>query len=122
MRALVVEDSSTIRKVLCLYLRNMNIQSVEAADGLEGLDRLNELPLDLVLLDWQMPRMDGLTFLRELRKMPAYDALPVIMITTNPEAEYLGQAMEAGANEYIQKPCTLDGLREKLDALGFVNL
>lgn len=122
MRALVVEDSSTIRKVLCLYLKNMNIESVEAADGREGLERLRELPLDLVLLDWQMPTMDGITFLRELRKMPAFDTLPVIMVTTNSESEYVGQAMDAGANEYIQKPCTLDGLREKLDILGLLKL
>lgn len=122
MRALVVEDSSTIRKVLCLYLKNMNIESVEAADGREGLERLRELPLDLVLLDWQMPTMDGITFLRELRKMPAFDTLPVIMVTTNSELEYVGQAMDAGANEYIQKPCTLDGLREKLDILGLLKL
>lgn len=122
MRALVVEDSSTIRKVLCSYLKNMNIESVEAADGREGLERLQESPLDLVLLDWQMPTMDGIAFLRELRKMPAFDTLPVIMVTTNSESAYVGQAMDAGANEYIQKPCTLDELREKLAILGLLNL
>lgn len=122
MRALVVEDSSTIRKVLCSYLKNMNIESVEAADGREGLERLQESRLDLVLLDWQMPTMDGIAFLRELRKMPAFDTLPVIMVTTNSESAYVGQAMDAGANEYIQKPCTLDELREKLAILGLLNL
>lgn len=99
----------------------MNIKSVEAADGREGLERLRELPLDL-MLDWQMPTMDGITFLRELRKMPVFDALPVIMVTTNSESEYAGQAMDAWANEYIQKPCTLDELRQKLDILGLLNL
>lgn len=122
MRALVVEDSSTIRKVLCFYLKNMNIESVEAADGREGLERLQESPLDLVLLDWQMPTMDGIAFLRELRKMPAFDTLPVILATSSSESAYVGQAMDAGANEYIQKPCTLDELREKLAILGLLNL
>lgn len=120
MRALVVEDSSTIRTILCLYLQKMNIEVVEAGDGREALDRLRDAPLDFALVDWQMPVMDGEQFIRELRKMPAYDALPIIMVTTNEESEYLGTAMDAGANEYIQKPCTLEMLREKLDHLGLL--
>lgn len=121
MRALIVEDSSTIRAILGLYLKKMNIEVIEAADGHEALKRLKEGgPLDLVLVDWNMPEMDGVELIREIRKIPAYDALPVVMVTTNPESEYLGTAMDAGANEYIQKPCTLDMLRDKLDVLGLL--
>ena len=120
MRALVVDDSSTIRAILCLYLKKMDIEAVEAADAREALVRLQETPLDLVLVDWNMPEMDGIDLIRQIRKVPAYDALPVVMVTTNSESEYVGAAMDAGANEYIQKPCTLDMLRQKLDVLGLL--
>jgi len=119
MRALVVEDSKTIRMILCEYLRKMDIQVVEAADGREALERLKEMsPPDLVLVDWNMPVMNGIDFIRAVRELHIYDPLPLIMVTTNSESEHVGTAMEAGANEYIQKPCTFDALREKLDRLG----
>ena len=121
MRALVVEDSSTIRKILCEYLRKMNIEVVEAANGREALDRLKEIaPPDLVLVDWNMPVMSGIDFIKAVRELKIYDPLPLIMVTTNSESEYLGTAMEAGANEYIQKPCTFEALREKLDLLDLI--
>jgi two-component system chemotaxis response regulator CheY len=119
MRALVVEDSKTIRMILCEYLRKMDIQVVEAADGREALERLKEMsPPDLVLVDWNMPVMNGIDFIRAVRELQIFDPLPLIMVTTNSESEHVGTAMEAGANEYIQKPCTFEALREKLDRLG----
>jgi two-component system, chemotaxis family, chemotaxis protein CheY len=119
VRALVVEDSKTIRMILCEYLLKMHIEVVEAANGLEALERLKEMaPPDLVLVDWNMPVMSGIDFIRAVRELHIYDPLPLIMVTTNSESEHLGTAMEAGANEYIQKPCTLDALREKIESLG----
>jgi two-component system chemotaxis response regulator CheY len=121
MRALVVEDSKTIRMILCEYLRKMGMQVVEAADGREALERLKEMsPPDLVLVDWNMPVMNGIDFIRAVRELQIYDPLPLIMVTTNSESEHVGTAMDAGANEYIQKPCTLEALREKLDLLGLL--
>jgi two-component system chemotaxis response regulator CheY len=121
MRALVVEDSKTIRMILCEYLRKMNIEVVEAADGRQALERLKEMsPPDLVLVDWNMPVMSGIDFIRAVRELHVYDPLPLIMVTTNSESEHIGTAMEAGANEYIQKPCTLDALREKIELLGLL--
>jgi two-component system chemotaxis response regulator CheY len=121
MRALVVEDSKTIRMILCEYLRKMDIQVAEAADGREALERLKEMPRpDLVLVDWNMPVMNGIDFIRAVRELHVYDPLPLIMITTNSEYEHLGEAMEAGANEYIQKPCTFDALREKIEQFGLL--
>jgi two-component system, chemotaxis family, chemotaxis protein CheY len=121
MRALVVEDSKTIRMILCEYLRKMNIEVVEAGDGREALARLKEIsPPDLVLVDWNMPVMSGIDFIRAVREMHIYDPLPLIMVTTNSENEYVGTAMEAGANLYIQKPCTFEALREKIEALGLL--
>jgi two-component system chemotaxis response regulator CheY len=121
MRALVVEDSKTIRMILCEYLRKMGIQVVEAADGREALERLKEMsPPDLMLVDWNMPVMNGIDFIRAVRELHVYDPLPLIMITTNSEYEHLGVAMEAGANEYIQKPCTFDAPREKIEQFGLL--
>jgi two-component system chemotaxis response regulator CheY len=122
MLALVVEDSKTIRMILCEYLRKMNIQVVEAANGREALERLKEMsPPDLVLVDWNMPVMSGIDFIRAVRELNIYDPLPLIMVTTNSESEHVGIAMEAGANLYIQKPCTLDTLREKIEQLGLLD-
>jgi len=121
MLALVVEDSKTIRMILCEYLRKLNIQVVEAANGREALERLKEMsPPDLVLVDWNMPVMSGIDFIRAVRELNIYDPLPLIMVTTNSESEHVGIAMEAGANLYIQKPCTLDTLREKIEQLGLL--
>lgn len=121
MRALVVEDSKTIRMILCAYLRKMDIQVVEATNGREGLERLQEMaPPDLVVVDWNMPVMSGTDFVRAVRELHIYDPLPMIMVTTNSETEHAGTAMEAGANEYIQKPCTLQELREKIERLGLL--
>ena len=104
--------------ILCQYLRKMNIEVVEAANGREALERLKEMaPPDLVLVDWNMPVMSGIDFIRAVRELRIYDPLPLVMVTTNSESDYLGAAMEAGANEYIQKPCTFEALREKLDLL-----
>jgi two-component system chemotaxis response regulator CheY len=121
MRALVVEDSKTIRMILCQYLRKMGIEVVEAADGREALERLKDMSSpDLVLVDWNMPVMSGIDFIRAVRELHIYDPLPLIMVTTNSENEHLGTAMDAGANDYIQKPCTLDALQKKLDSLGLL--
>lgn len=119
MRALVVEDSSTIRMILCGYLRAMNIQVVEAVNGQQALDLLNEsMAVDLVLVDWDMPVMNGVDFIRAVRNQRVYDPLPLIMVTTRSAADYLEAATQAGANDYIEKPCTLEQLRAKINLLG----
>jgi len=97
----------------------MDIQVVEAVDGQQALERLKEMStLDLVLVDWDMPVMSGIDFIRAVRDQRAYDPLPLIMVTTRSASEFLLAAREAGANEYIQKPCSLEALREKIDQLG----
>lgn len=121
MRALVVEDSSTIRMILCRYLQKMNIEVTEATDGQVALERLKEMsPPDVILVDWNMPVMNGIEFVRAVRNLRTYDQIPLIMVTTNSEGVYLSTALDAGANEYIQKPCTFDVLREKLDKMGIL--
>jgi len=121
MHALVVDDSKPIRSILKVYLNKMGFQVEEACNGREGLTRLKVMSqLDLVLVDWNMPEMDGIEFVRTVREVPAYDSLPLVMITTNAELENVATALDAGANEYVMKPFTLDVIREKLILLGLM--
>ena len=121
MQALVVDDSKPIRLILKIYLNKMGFQVEEAGDGREGLSRLKVMSQpDLVLVDWNMPEMDGIEFVRAVREVPAYDSLPLVMITTNAELEDVATALDAGANEYVMKPFTLDVIRGKLILLGLL--
>ena len=120
MRALVIDDSAVTRGIIKQILNPMGFEVFEAGDGHEGLDRVRELDgLDLILLDWNMPRMDGIQFLRMLRTQTALASLPVMMVSSNNEAENIAASLDAGANEYIMKPFTEEVMRAKLELLGF---
>ena len=119
MHALVVDDSDVIRKILTAYLQKLGFQVTSAVNGREALEQLARMEkADIALVDWNMPEMDGITFLKEVRADVNYDGLPVMMVTTNSELAHVSQALEAGANEYIMKPFTADMLEEKLELLG----
>ena len=120
MHALVVDDSTTIRKILTVYLQKLGFDVTAAVNGRDGLECLKGMTkADLVLVDWNMPEMDGISFLRAVRADAVYAALPVLMVTTNSEMSNVVQALDAGADEYIMKPFTADMIREKLELLGF---
>jgi len=119
MHALVVDDSEVIRKILTAYLQKLGFQVTSAVNGREALEQLYRMEkADIALVDWNMPEMDGITFLKEVRADVNYDGLPVMMVTTNSELAHVSQALEAGANEYIMKPFTADMLKQKLELLG----
>ncbi len=119
MRALVIDDCRTTRKILMRMLNKMGFETVEAADGREGLDRLREMGAsDLVLVDWNMPVMDGFDFVRAVRAEREYDSVPLVMVSTHNDMESIAQALEAGATEFIMKPFTEDVIREKLALVG----
>ena len=121
MNALVIDDSSTMRLILTRFLVKMGFQVVEATNGREALKRLREMGrADLVLVDWNMPEMNGVDFVRSVRADRSFDDLPLVMVTTNTELEHVAEALEAGANEYVMKPFTMDVIREKLCLLGFL--
>ncbi len=123
MLALVVDDSSTMRMILKQLLTKMGFQVVEAANGREALERLAEMThADIVLVDWNMPEMTGIDFVRAVRTQQSYDAVPLVMVTTNTELERVSAALAAGANEYVMKPFTLDVIREKLGLLGLLEI
>jgi two-component system chemotaxis response regulator CheY len=121
VQALVVDDSKTIRLILRKYLGKIGFDVVEATDGVEGIARLQEMSqAALVLVDWNMPNMSGVDFVRAVRAIRQYDSLPVVMVTTNTERDQVAMALQAGANEYIMKPFTQDVIREKLGLLGLL--
>jgi two-component system chemotaxis response regulator CheY len=120
MNALVIDDSKPIRTVLREQLKKLGFEVTEAEDGLQGLARLKKMgKVDLVLVDWNMPEMDGISFVRAVRADSEYATLRLMMVTTNVEISEVSRALEAGVNEYIMKPFTVDILREKLELLGF---
>ena len=122
MHALVVDDSKTIRLLLREQLKDLGFEVTEANDGRHALSSLKKMTqVDLVLVDWNMPEMDGIAFVRAVRAESTYTTLPMMMVTTNDELTQVSKALEAGVNEYIMKPFTTEILREKLQLLGFLN-
>ena len=120
MHALVVDDSNTIRIILTAYLKKLGFDVTVAINGRDALDRLHAMAkADIVLVDWNMPEMDGLSFVRAVRAEDEYATLPLMMVTTNVELTNVAEALDAGANEYMMKPFTMDILRAKLELLGF---
>ncbi|MGA3122827.1 MAG: response regulator [Polyangiaceae bacterium] len=120
MKALVVDDSRVMRSILKKFLASEGFLTlVEASDGAEALERLNEVgAVDLALVDWNMPRMNGLDFVLAVRRNHAFDGVRLMMVTTEAEATQMARALEAGANEYVMKPFTTEILRAKLGILG----
>ena len=118
MRALVVDDSRTVRAIVGKTLRDEGLEVIEAANGREGLDRLRQTPdMDLILVDWNMPEMNGLDFIKAVRADRAYDTVRIMMVTTETEQAQVMRALDAGANEYLMKPFTRDVLVAKLSLL-----
>lgn len=113
---LVVDDSAMMRKIVIKNLKEagFDVNVVEAGDGAEGLDKFRAGGIACVLSDWNMPNMDGLTMVKEIRKLDPQKTVPIIMITTEGSAEKVKDAVLAGANNYLAKPFTADRFKEKL--------
>ena len=119
MLALVIDDSRAVRLLVGNILREQGFEVVTAGHGQEGLEKLTENPeVRLVLVDWNMPIMDGLEFIQAVRKVRAWDEVQIVMVTTETESEQVQRAISAGANEYVMKPFTAEVLVAKLSLLG----
>jgi two-component system chemotaxis response regulator CheY len=101
---LSVDDSASIRQMVKLTLSGAGYNVVQAGDGAEGLAKAKETPVDLVVTDLNMPIMNGLGLIRELRKLPAYKGVPIIFLTTESDAAMKAEAKSAGATGWITKP------------------
>jgi two-component system chemotaxis response regulator CheY len=117
IRTLIVDDSSVMRKIVERALRQAGLETMvvhEAGSGTEGLDLLRAKQVDLILSDINMPSMDGLEFLRQLRAQNLAPGVPVVMITTESSEEHVKQAILAGAQGYIRKPFTAEQVKERV--------
>jgi two-component system chemotaxis response regulator CheY len=120
VKALVVDDSRAMRRILARYLQDLGFEVHEAASGVDALVAAPKIEgLKLVLLDWNMPEMDGRTLLRRMRDDPEFADIPIMMVTTESEMEQVEVALNAGASEYLMKPFDRQALLEKLLLLGF---
>ena len=121
MQALVVDDSKAMRSILKKFLKEVGFDVHEASNGSEALQALKQISVPhLVLVDWNMPEMNGLEFVTAVRKDRTYDRVRLMMVTTETELSQVSKALDAGANEYVMKPFTTDVLREKLNLMGLV--
>jgi two-component system chemotaxis response regulator CheY len=117
---LVVDDSSVIRKVARRILEGLDFQIAEAENGEEAIEACRvEIP-DAILLDWNMPKMDGYDFLRALRRLPGGDKPKVVFCTTENDVAHIARALHAGANEYIMKPFDRDIVEAKFQEVGLI--
>jgi len=119
---LVVDDSRVIRKIARRILQEMNFVVVEAEDGEKALEVCKRGLPDAVLLDWNMPVMDGYEFLGKLRRMPGGERPKVVFCTTENGMDHIALALQAGANEYIMKPFDKDIVTAKFQEVGLIPL
>lgn len=119
MKALVIDDSRTMRMIIGRILKELGFDLVEAGNGAEGLEVLQQSEaVDLAMVDWNMPNMNGLEFVQAVRAKPQYDQLKIMMVTTENEMSQMTLALQAGANEYAMKPFSKEVIRDKLALIG----
>jgi two-component system chemotaxis response regulator CheY len=117
---LVVDDSSVIRKVARRILEGLEFEVAEAEDGEQALEACRRQMPQAVLLDWNMPRMDGYEFLRALRRLPDGDRPKVVFCTSENDVAHIARALHAGANEYIMKPFDKEIVEAKFQEVGLI--
>ena len=116
MKLLIVDDSSVVRKVIKAAADVLKLETEEAQDGVEALDKLSAhyKEIDLVLLDWNMPEMNGYDVLVAIKSNDEYKSIPVMMVTTEGQKSSIIAAVRAGADNYLVKPFTVDELESKI--------
>jgi two-component system chemotaxis response regulator CheY len=119
MKALIVDDSRAVRTLMKRMLGEMGFEVSEAGDGRQALDLLQEIgPVDLALVDWNMPEMDGLEFVKALRAERGFSDVTVMMVSAESDMGNIARALMVGADEYAIKPLTREMLEDKLQLLG----
>ena len=119
MRALIVDDSRAMRRILRQIVEPLGFEIAEAGHGIEALERLNENPqMELVLVDWNMPEMNGIEFVKVVRADPTNDRMKLVMVTTETEPSKMARALMTGVDEFLMKPFTPEMLIDKLHLIG----
>lgn len=119
-KAMVVDDSRTIRIILTKMLTDLGFEVCPAADGKEALQLVDreQGSFSTIMVDWNMPEMNGLDLVKQMRSDPRLSAVPIVMITTETETRQVMAALQAGANEYVMKPFSREIIADKLRLLG----
>jgi two-component system chemotaxis response regulator CheY len=119
MRALIIDDSRAMRALIGRMMTELGYETADAANGREGLEylRTHDLP-DLVLVDWNMPEMNGFEFVQAVRANPEYDGMRLVMVTTETEMSRVVEALSLGLDAYVMKPFTKDSIVEQLERIG----
>jgi two-component system chemotaxis response regulator CheY len=118
MRALIIDDSSTMRMMLAHLLKGQGYQILEACDGQDALAKLQDCPApELITLDWNMPVMNGLDTLKAIRSNPDYQGSRILVISSETEQERVAEALRGGSDEYLMKPFSPDAFQFKIEML-----
>lgn len=118
MRVLVVDDFSTMRRIVRNILRQLGFQNVvEADDGTSAWDFLNREKIDFIVSDWNMPQMTGIDLLRKVRSSEQFANIPFLMVTAEAQQENIIEAVQARVSNYIVKPFTADTMKQKIDKI-----
>ena len=117
-KILVVEDSKIQRTICVSQLKQAGYENIEIAeDGVHAYSKLEKISIDLIICDWEMPELDGIQLLKKVKKNPALQNIPFVMLTFFDDDEHYREAMNAGAQDYIIKPASPDLLKEKLEKI-----
>ncbi len=117
MKIMIVDDDSTTRKILGLYLRGKGYEAVFAENGLDAIEKLASNEVQLILSDLNMPYMDGIEFTRTLKTDPGLNHIPVLMVTTEDDEPEREKAYKAGADVYLVKPVTAERINENIKTI-----
>ena len=118
MRALVIDDSRTVRIIIRQILSDVGMDVFEAANGMEALEQIDRNPdIGLLLVDWTMPVMNGIDFVKAVRANRAWNSMRILMVTSEAQADQVTLALNAGANEYLMKPFSKEVLLAKLNLM-----
>ena len=112
---ITVDDSSTMRRIIKNTLQKLGFNNVlEAGNGIEALEQMSKSNVDMIITDWNMPEMDGLTYVKTVRTKDQYKETPILMITTEAAKDDILTALRSGVNNYVVKPFTPETLQEKV--------
>ena len=122
-KAMIIDDSRAMRRILGETVRELGFEVSEASNGRDALAKLDNMgpPVRLMLVDWNMPEMNGLEFVTQLRQDERFQGSLIVMVTTETAIDQMLNALEAGANEYVMKPFTKEVIQDKLRLLGLLN-
>ena len=122
-KAMIIDDSRAMRRILGETVRELGFEVSEASNGRDALAKLDNMgpPVRLMLVDWNMPEMNGLEFITQLRQDERFQGSLIVMVTTETAIDQMVNALEAGANEYVMKPFTKEIIQDKLRLLGLLN-